>query len=111
MKPLVVTDSTFSSEVLESKQLTVVDFWAAWCGPCRMIAPMVDQLAGQYGSTVKFTKLNVDENPDTAATYGVRSIPTLLFFRDGAVVDRIVGLHPHYVLEDHVVKQNTLVVQ
>ena len=111
MKPLVVTDSTFSSEVLESKQLTVADFWAAWCGPCRMIAPMVDQLAGQYGSTVKFTKLNVDENPDTAATYGVRSIPTLLFFRDGVVVDRIVGLHPHYVLEDHVVKQNTLVVQ
>lgn len=110
MQPLSVTDSTFSKEVLEHNQLTIVDFWAEWCAPCRMIAPILDQLAGQYGGTARFTKLNVDDNPVTANAYGVRSIPTLLFFQNGRVVDQIVGLHPKYVIEDHIVKHQTEVI-
>ncbi|HEY5614565.1 MAG TPA: thioredoxin [Bacteroidota bacterium] len=94
MKPITITDDTFKKEVAESNTLTVVDFWAEWCGPCRMIAPILDELAGEYAGDVKFTKLNVDDNPETAMAFSVRSIPTLLVFRNGKPVQRIVGYMP-----------------
>jgi thioredoxin len=89
-----VTDSTFEGEVLAGDSPVVVDFWAEWCGPCKMIAPVLDELAGEYKGRVKVMKLNVDENPSTSAKYGVRSIPTLLFFKGGRVVDQVIGAVP-----------------
>ncbi len=89
-----VTDENFEQEVLGGKVPVVVDFWAEWCGPCRLIGPLLDELAGEYSGRVKVTKLNVDENPSTSMKYGVRSIPTLLFFKDGEVVDRLIGAVP-----------------
>lgn len=91
MKPLTITDQNFETEVLKSDQPVLIDFWAVWCGPCRAIAPIVEQLAGEYDGKVKIGKLDVDENPDTAVKYGVRSIPTLLIFKNGQVVDTIIG--------------------
>lgn len=91
MKPVTITDQNFESEVLKSSQPVLIDFWAVWCGPCRAIAPVVEQLAGEYEGKVKIGKLDVDENPDTAVKYGVRSIPTLLLFKNGQVVDTIIG--------------------
>ncbi len=91
MKPLTITDQNFETEVLKSTQPVLIDFWAVWCGPCRAIAPIVEQLAGEYDGKVKIGKLDVDENPDTAVKYGVRSIPTLLLFKNGQVVDTIIG--------------------
>ncbi len=91
---MAVTDANFEQEVLGGKVPVVVDFWAEWCGPCRLIGPLLDELAGEYSGRVKVTKLNVDENPSTSMKYGVRSIPTLLFFKDGEVVDRLIGAVP-----------------
>jgi thioredoxin 1 len=94
-----VTDADFEQEVEKNDKLTVVDFWATWCGPCRMIAPVLDQLAAEYKDKVKVTKLDVDANIKTATRFNVRSIPMLLFFKDGKVVDQIVGAVPRQHIE------------
>ncbi len=93
-KVLHVTDSTFETEVLESNIPVLVDFWAPWCGPCRTIAPVIDELAGEYDGRLKVVKLNVDDNPQTPARYGVRGIPNLLIIKSGQVKDQIVGAVP-----------------
>lgn len=85
------TDSNFDQEAIEAKGVKVVDFWAEWCGPCRMITPIIEELSTEYGETVKIGKLNVDENSDVSQRYGIRSIPTILIIKDGEVVDRHVG--------------------
>ena len=94
-----VSDSTFDSEVLKSTGPVVVDFWAEWCGPCRMIAPALDELAGAMDGKVKIVKLNVDENPQTAQKYGIMSIPTLMLFKNGEMASRQVGAAPKQKLE------------
>lgn len=94
-----VSDATFEAEVLKSPQPVVVDFWAEWCGPCRMIAPALEELAGSLGSKVKIVKLNVDENPATASKYGIMSIPTLMLFKNGEMASRQVGAAPKAKLE------------
>lgn len=91
---LTFTDQNFKAEVLESKEPVLVDFWAVWCMPCRAIAPTIDALATEYKGRAKVGKLNVDENQQVAARYGIRSIPTLLVFKDGKPVDQIVGVQP-----------------
>ncbi|MCC6865717.1 MAG: thioredoxin [Ignavibacteria bacterium] len=91
MHPIELTDANFEAEVLKSDKPVLVDFWAVWCGPCKMIAPFVEELAGEYEGKAKVGKLDVDNNPNTSTTYGIRSIPTILIFRDGKIVDQIVG--------------------
>ena len=98
-KPIEISDATFDQEVVKADTVVLVDFWAEWCGPCKMIAPVVEELAGEYDGKVKFAKLNVDFNPQTSAKYGVRSIPTLLIFKGGAPVGQIVGAVPKNVLQ------------
>jgi thioredoxin len=95
-KPQVVTDATFAHDVVEasSTRPVLVDAWAEWCGPCRMIAPVLDQLAGESAGRYKIAKLNIDENPRTAAQFNIRSIPTLLIFKNGSLVDQIIGVQP-----------------
>ncbi|MDY6782041.1 MAG: thioredoxin [Cyanobacteriota bacterium] len=93
-----VTDSSFKEEVLESETPVLVDFWAPWCGPCRMVAPVVEEIAQQYEGQVKVVKLNTDENPNVASQYGIRSIPTLMIFKDGQRVDMVVGAVPKSTL-------------
>lgn len=93
-----VTDATFKQEVLESNVPVLVDFWAPWCGPCRMVAPVVDEIAQQYSDQVKVVKVNTDENPSVASQYGIRSIPTLMIFKDGQRVDTVVGAVPKTTL-------------
>lgn len=93
-----VTDASFADEVEAASGLVVVDFWAPWCGPCRAVAPVIEQLAQEYAGRVRFAKLNVDESPRTAARYGIRSIPTIGVFRDGEPVDGVVGAVPRQQL-------------
>lgn len=93
------TDNGFDQDVLGSSAPVLVDFWATWCGPCRQIAPLIDELAGQYEGSVKIGKVNVDENPDVAQRYGINAIPTLLLFKDGEIVERFQGVPPRSRLE------------
>jgi thioredoxin 1 len=97
---LEVGDSSFESEVLKSDKPVLVDFWAPWCGPCRAIAPIVEELAKDFGDKVKFTKCNVDENPTTPTKYGIKSIPTLIFFKDGEIQDKVIGIVAKSKLEE-----------
>ena len=94
-----VSDASFESDVLKSAEPVVVDFWAEWCGPCRMIGPALEEIAGQLGDKVKIVKLNVDENPKTAGQYGIMSIPTLMLFKNGKEAARQVGAAPKQKLE------------
>ncbi len=94
MKPIIITDDNFETEVIKSTQPVLIDFWAVWCGPCRMIAPIVEELANEYEGKIKIGKLDVDENQQTSIKYGVRSIPTLLLFKDGKIKDTIIGAVP-----------------
>jgi len=96
------TDSGFESDVLNADQLVLLDFWAEWCGPCKMIAPILDQMAGEYGDRLKIVKLNIDENPQIPQRYNVRSIPTLLLFKDGTVAAQQVGANSKAKLEEFV---------
>ena len=96
---VAVTDASFETEIEKHEGLAVVDFWATWCGPCRMIAPIIDQLAADYAGRAKVAKLDVDSNIKTASKFNVRSIPTILFFKDGKLVDQIVGAVGKTMLE------------
>ena len=98
-KPVDITDNTFDSEVLSAAGPVLVDCWAPWCGPCRMVGPVLEQLAGEYAGRVKIAKLNVDENPQTASRYSIRSIPTLLLFNSGEMVNSMVGALPKQEIE------------
>jgi len=97
--PTVVTDETFNQAVLKSDQPILVDFWAVWCGPCRMVAPVVDEIAREQEGKLKVMKLDVDDNQNTAMAYGVMSIPTLILFKNGKPVERIVGFRPKADME------------
>jgi thioredoxin 1 len=99
-----VTDGSFQKDVLEAEIPTFVDFWASWCGPCRMIGPVFEELSNEYAGKVKFVKINVDENPKTPSNYGVRGIPTLIMFKGGKAVDQIVGAVPKSQLDGAVKK-------
>ena len=100
MKPVELTDNTFDNEVLKSSLPVLIDFWAIWCGPCRIVSPIVEEIAGEYNGKLKVAKLDVDSNPAKAMQYGIRSIPTLLLFKDGQVVEQIVGAVPKRVIVD-----------
>ena len=94
MHPIEITDANFEEEVIKSEVPVLIDFWAIWCGPCKMIAPYVEQIAGEYDGKIKVGKLDVDSNPQVSMKYGIRSIPTLLIFKDGKVADQIIGAVP-----------------
>ena len=98
-KYVILTEQNFKNEVVESSKPVLVDFWADWCGPCRVIAPALEELAEAYDGQVTIGKLNVDEQPNVAAQFGIRSIPTLLFFQNGEVVDQVVGAVPKGAIE------------
>ncbi len=98
MSAAQVTDATFEQEVIESSIPVLVDFWAPWCGPCRMVAPVVDEISEQYDGKIKVVKVNTDDNPSVATKYGIRSIPTLMIFKGGQRVDMVVGAVPKTTL-------------
>ena len=99
-EPVAVSDDAFEKDVLQAKLPVVVDFWAPWCGPCRMVAPILDKLAGEYAGKVVIAKVNTDENPQWAGQYGVQGIPTMMFFANGNLVHRQVGALPEPILRD-----------
>ena len=99
-----LTDSNFEQEVLKSEKPVLVDFWASWCGPCKAIGPVVEELATEFKDQVKVGKLNIDDNPNAAKTYGVMSIPTLALFKGGNVIDKVIGLVPKGRLEELIKK-------
>ena len=99
-----ISDGNFESEVLQAEKPVLVDFWAPWCGPCKAIGPVIEDLAGTFGDKVKFTKCNVDDNPATPIKYGIRAIPTLIFFKEGNVVEQITGMVAKSKLEEAINK-------
>ena len=99
-KPFEVTDDTFEAEVLQTAEPTLVDFWAAWCGPCRMVAPVVEAVAEEYDGKLRVAKMDVDANPETPRGLGIMGIPTLILFKDGAEITRIVGYRPQEALAE-----------
>ena len=101
---LEIDDRTFDSQVLQSDKPVLVDLWAPWCGPCNSIEPVVEKLAGAYGDQIQFARCNVDHNPITPDRYGVKGIPTLMFFKGGKLVDKLTGLVPMSVIEDAIMK-------
>jgi thioredoxin 1 len=96
---LEFNDANFKTEVLESNQLTVIDFWAEWCGPCRAIGPVIEELSKDYAGKVKIGKVNVDHNPNVSVSYGITSIPAILFIKNGEIVDKQIGAVPKSVLD------------
>ena len=100
-RPIILTDETFE-QTIAREPITVVDFWAVWCGPCRMVAPIIDQLAKEYAGKVTFGKLNVDENPVISNAFQIQSIPSLLVFKDGKLVDGLVGAAPKQLIESRI---------
>jgi len=102
---LEITDGNFEEVVLKSDKPVLIDFWAEWCGPCRMVGPVVEELASEYEGKAVIGKLNVDHNPETAVKYGIRSIPALLYFKNGEIVDRQVGAVPKNILEGKLTAQ------
>jgi len=104
MKPVEVTDTNFQNEVLNSPTPVLVDFWAEWCGPCKMIAPVVEELAKEYDGKLKVGKVDVDANQQVSMQFGVRSIPTLLIFKQGKVVEQVIGAVPKRLLAEKIAK-------
>ncbi len=99
---LTATDQNFKAEILDSDKVALVDFWAAWCGPCQMLGPVIEELAGEFEGKAVIAKLNVDENPNIAAQYGIRSIPTMLIFKNGEIADQMVGAMPKNMIAEKI---------